>query len=84
MTDLHTDIDAVLDRLVADPAFLEALADDSRAALREYVLGTHDLVLIAHQIGATNPHHPVVDRYVGETALFALIGVLAGGRNDGR
>jgi hypothetical protein len=75
-----SDIDDVLERLVAEPAFRTQLRDDPAAALAGYALRPQDAELLAATLdeGARGGEHAVEQRTSKSTILGVLMGLADG------
>jgi hypothetical protein len=73
-----SDFDAALERLVSDPAFRSALADDPAAALAGYRLTSDELELLRSTIDSGVGGQRQVEQRTSKASLFGLLSPLAG------
>ena len=74
-----SDIDDVLERLVTDAAFRDALADDPATALAGYSLEEGDLEVLAATLDDDGASEHGVEQRTSKSAILGLIVGLAGG-----
>lgn len=72
-------IEAVLERLVADPAFRVALARDPEAALLPYDLTADDVALLASRLDDGDDTQRAVEQRTSKSAMLAAVDMLDGG-----
>jgi hypothetical protein len=71
-----SDFDAVLERLLVDPAFKVALATDPAAALAGYRLSADELELLGAQLSIGDGHDRTVETRSSKSSIFGLLGPL--------
>ena len=74
-----SDIDDVLERLVTDAAFRDALADDPAVALAGYSLEEGDLEVLAASLDDGGASEHGVERRTSKSAIFGVLLGFAGG-----
>lgn len=73
-----SDFDAVLERLLTDPAFTATLAADPAGALAGYRLSPEEIELLHAQVSADAGGEHVVEQRTSKAGLFGLLSPLAG------
>jgi hypothetical protein len=73
-----SDFDAVLERLVTDPAFTSALAADPAAALSGYDLSEEEVELLRSQVSAGDAADRTVEIRTSKASMMGLLTPLAG------
>jgi hypothetical protein len=73
-----SDFDAVLERLLVDPAFKVALARDPSAALAGYRLSADELELLGAQLSMGDGEARTVETRSSKSSMFGLLGSLEG------
>src|SRR5204863_155935 len=73
-----SDFDAVLERLVTDPAFKSALAADPATALAGYQLSGDEVELLRSQVSAGDAGERTVETRTSKASMMGLLGQLGG------
>ncbi len=73
-----SDFDAVLERLVTDPAFKSALAADPAAALAGYRLSGDEVELLRSQVAAGDAGERTVETRTSKASMMGLLGQFGG------
>jgi hypothetical protein len=73
-----SDFDAVLERLLTEPAFARALAADPAAALAGYRLSAEEIGLLSSQVSADTGGQQAVETRANKSSVFGLLSPLAG------
>ena len=73
-----SDFDAVLERLLVDPAFKAALATDPAGALAGYRLSADELALLGSQLSTGDGENRTVETRSSKSSMFGLLGSLEG------
>jgi hypothetical protein len=73
-----SDFDTVLERLVTDPAFADALAADPVAALAGYRLGADEVALLRSQVSTGDGGNRSVEERTSKASMAGLLGSLGG------
>lgn len=79
-----TDLNDVLERLIADPGFRQQLKDDPAAALEGYHLDEGELELLAAQVDEGSGKSGSVEQRTSKSALAGLLGLFGGGGGPGQ
>ena len=73
-----SDFDAVLERLLSEPAFKALLATDPQRALAGYHLAADEVALLQAQVDEAGPTERTVELRTSKASLFGLLSPLAG------
>ena len=73
-----SDFDAVLERLVTDPAFTSALSADPAAALAGYELSADEIELLRSQVSADAGGDRTVEVRTSKASMMGLLSPLSG------
>jgi hypothetical protein len=73
-----SDFDAVLERLLAEPAFATALASDPAAALAGYRLSPDEVALLHSQVTGDTGGQSAVETRTNQSSVFGMLAPLAG------
>ena len=74
-----SDLDAVLERLVTDPAFVQELSHNPTTALAGYELSEDDLSTLSTQVSFDRGAATLVEERVSKSSMFGLLSTMAGG-----
>jgi hypothetical protein len=74
-----SDLDAVLERLVTDPAFVQELSHNPTTALAGYELSEEDLSTLSTQVSFDRGAVALVEERVSKSSMFGLLSTMAGG-----
>jgi hypothetical protein len=78
-----SDLDAVLERLVTDPAFAHELSRNPVTALAGYELSEEDLSTLSTQVSFDRGAGGVVEEPISKAGMFGLLSTMTGGLSGG-